>query len=129
MAESGQGNWIQLSEMQEGFIKGLLVAGTRFEDAQRFFQQKYNRKISLSVISRISNRSKKIKRENNNYSKCTTDREDRILLKSIRENRWLSWEQIKAIVERDYGIHISAHTIQRRAHENGIFARPAKKNF
>lgn len=119
----------QLSEREEGYIKGLLDCGTKYRDIQEKFSEKYKRKLSLDTISRISRHSKKIKRENNDFRKCTTEKEDRIILKVIRQNRWASWHEIKVLLETDYDLNISAHTVKRRAYDNGIFAYPAKKKF
>ena len=85
-----------LHDREEAYMSGSLAADGRYRDAQNSFQRKYNRKISLSVISRIAKRSKKIKNNAQHPNKgmfCweTIERENRIIRKVNRTNRWDSY--------------------------------------
>lgn len=43
----------------------------------------------------------KVKR-NYHFTRKTSSQEDKIILETVKENRWKSWEEIRSIMEKKY---------------------------
>ena len=116
----------QLSEEQEGYLKALLDMELSYRECQAAFLKKYDRNLSLHTISSWVKRSKKLK-EHKRRPKCTNLREDRIIIKTVKANRWSTNNELRGMLEQDYNINIGYDTLARRCKEKGIMAHLAKK--
>jgi len=66
----------QLSNSEESYLKGLLDAGISYRA----------RDLSLNTITRVNKRSKKIRKLNACNQKKTSRREDRLMMKIVKDH-------------------------------------------
>lgn len=117
----------QLSLEEESYLQGLMDGGSTYRNAQTQFKKKFGRNISPDTILRVKKGIGKIGKRINPKPRITTERNERTIQKVIKQNRWLSWEEIKSILATYNQIEISIATLRRRAKELGISGRVAKK--
>ena len=116
----------QPKKEEEYYLKGLLEGGLSYRKTKNKFQEKFS--PSLETIGRIAKSSKRIKKPKINPNpRKTSPYEDRITIRVIKKNRWESWKSIQRQLSEEYQINLSTKTIQRRAAEQGIKGKIAKK--
>lgn len=59
--------------------------------------------------------------------RSTTDRDDRILVRMSLTNRRLTAPDIRKSLSNDYGVHVSARTVQNRLLDVGLYGRIARR--
>lgn len=77
----------QLNKEEEAYIRGVIDSGNTFRKAQEIFLQKYNRNLSLDTLSRVSKRTKIIKKEPPSERKFNVE-EEVAIIKIVKANRW-----------------------------------------
>ena len=127
-----------LKERQECFIQALLKAKKTYKEIKKEFICEFGetkKTLGNSAITRVANllkiseNSKAIKKvEKRGRKKLSSERDLRIIRKVIKKNRRKSWADISDLLCKEYGIQISARTLQRRAHDLSIRGHVAKKS-
>ena len=80
----------QLISEEEGYIKGLLDAGLSFNQVRNKFNIEYARKLGQGTLARIKNGIRKATLHLPKTQRITSSRDERIICKVIKENRWES---------------------------------------